>query len=168
MKKLLLIPTAIFPYLICLCLGYGFFSGNFNNPTISVLAIFCLVCGVLAPVGNIVFMILSRKISAESLIKTALVLKTLHILPYILIFILGVLMGTMFFMTLPFIIFLVLIDYITLFFSDMISVFALIKNAKNNTILSVFAIVCQFVFCADIISLFVLHIISKKTKPTVA
>ena len=53
-------------------------------------------------------------------------------------------------------------DYIVLLSSGMISVFALAKNIKNNKKLSIVALICQFFFCADVISLFVMHRISKK------
>lgn len=46
----------------------------------------------------------------------------------------------------------------------MISVFALIKNRRSGTALTVIAIICQFYFCADVISLFVLQIIASKRK----
>ena len=68
----------------------------------------------------------------------------------------------LFFMTFPFIHFLVFIDYVTIILSGMISVFSLIKNTGKNTFLSVIAILLQFVFCADIMSLFVLNCITKK------
>lgn len=37
MQRLLLIPAAIFPYSVCLCLGYGFVSGHFRDQVMTVL-----------------------------------------------------------------------------------------------------------------------------------
>ncbi len=169
MKKLLLLPTAFFPYSVCLCGGYGFVSGHLrNDPILTALAILALFCGVLALVGNIVFMVLSRGQSASALCKTALILKLIHIPAYTLIFLVGLLVGFMFFMTLPFILFLIAIDGITLFLSGMISVFSLLKQRKNNRVLCTVGIICQFFFCADVISLIVLAAISKRATNTVS
>lgn len=166
MKKLLLIPTAIFPYLFCTCLGYGFITGKLSGSIFAVFGISCLACCAVAIVCNIIFMVLSKNQDSKSLLKTVFILKLIHIPSYIIIFILGLMMGLMFFMTFPFIAFLVLIDCITLFLSGMISVFSLIKNITKNCVPSVIALICQFFFCADIISLFVIRIISKKELPT--
>lgn len=156
MKKLLLIPTAAFPYL-CALLAYGLVSGPFSqDPVIEVLEVACVASFGLGFMCNIIFAIISRSHEPKSLLKTALILKIIHIPTYILIFVLGLIMGLMFFMTFPFIIFLVIIDYITLFLSGMVSVFSIVKNAKNNIALSVVAVILQFVFCADIISLIVI------------
>lgn len=162
MQKLLLIPSAIFPYTVCLWLGYGFVSGNFTNHVMTVLEVSCLVCAVLSVLCNILFMIFSRNQSACSLRKTALLLKIIHIPSYVLIFALGFMMGLMLFMTFPFIIILVILDCITLFIGSMISVFALIKKMNSDAAVSVLAIVCQFIFCADVISLYVLNRLEDK------
>ena len=162
MQKLLLIPSAIFPYSVCLCLGYGFVSGHFRDQVMTVLMNSCLVCAVLAVLCNILFMFFSRNQSACSLRKTALLLKIVHIPSYVLIFALGFLMGLMLFMTFPFIIILVILDCITLFISSMISVFALIKKMNSDAAVSVLVIVCQFIFCADVISLYVLNRLEDK------
>ncbi len=165
MKKLLLIPTAVFPYSFCACLAYGFGSGHFSGDLIiTALGILCLLCFILAIICNIVFMILSRKQDSKELLKATLILKMIHIPSYILIFILGLLMGIMFFMTFPFIIFLVFIDCITLFLSGMIAVWALVKSIKQDAVISIVTLICQFFFCADIISLFVMYFIIRKRK----
>lgn len=66
-------------------------------------------------------------------------------------------MGFMFFMTLPFIIFLIFIDCVTMFLSGMISVFALVKKMKTDEVPAIICTICQFFFCADIISLLVVY-----------
>lgn len=162
MKKLLLLPTVLFPYSILLWLAYGFGSGQFTgNPVMEGLGYACRACALLAPVCNIIYMILSGKQSATVLLEIALIVKLLHIPFYVLVFTLGCLMGFMFFMTFPFILMLVFIDCVVLLFSGMISIFSIIKNIKNRTVLSAFSIVCQFLFCADVISLFILFLTSK-------
>ena len=113
------------------------------------------------PICNIIFMILSRKDDPCELIRMAFLVKLIHIPAYIIIFIFGVIAAIMIFMTLPLILMLILFDCILLFFSSSISVFALAKNIKSNKILSVVALICQFFFCADVISLLILQFISK-------
>ena len=165
MRKLLLIPTGAFPYFFCIYLAYGFVEG-FVGSIFTVLGDSCLACCVVAVVCNIIFMVLSKNQDSKSLLKAVFILKLIHIPSYVLIFILGLMMGLMFFMTFPFIALLVLIDCITLFLSGMISVFSLIKNISKNRVLSLIALICQFFFCADIISLFIINILSKKELQT--
>ena len=154
MKKLLLIPTILFPYTVCICLGYGFISRNFNDLPITVLAIASLVCLALSLICNTIYLIITKNTDPKELLKIALLIKLLHIPTYVLIFIFGAMMGIMFFMTFPIILLLILVDLITLFLSGMISVFAVAKNRRELTTAAVIVLLCQFVFCADIISLF--------------
>ena len=160
MKKLLLIPVIIFPYLLVL----GVLLSNLFPEDIApiVFGIFIILFALATPICNIIFMILSRKDDPCDLIRTAFLVKLVHIPAYIIVFILGVVAAFMIFMTLPLILMLILFDCIVLFFSSSLSVFALAKNIKNNKILSVVALICQFFFCADVISLLVLNNIMKK------
>ncbi|MBQ3547603.1 MAG: hypothetical protein IJA44_03915 [Clostridia bacterium] len=169
MKKLLLIPTAIFPYTVCLCLGYGFIAQNFSDTTIKIFGILALVTLALSLVCNFIYIFSTRRTSAKELLKNALLIKAIHIPTYVLIFILGVLMGLMFFMTFPFILFLIVIDLVTLWMSGIISVYSIAKALKESGLCSkpllIIAMVCQFFFCADIISLFVIRIaINRKSE----
>ena len=167
MKKLLLIPTVIFPYLFCIFLLVGFGAG-WGDVFVNICVIVFLVCILLSVVLNIVYMVISRKQDACDLLKTSLLIKVIHIPTYALIFVIGLLMGFMFFMPYPFIIFLVFVDYITLILSSMISVFALIKSIKNNRAVSILALICQLFFCADIISLFIANcVVKKQEKPVI-
>ena len=163
MKKLLLIPVIIFPYL----LTFGVLLGNLFPEDVApiVSGVFIILFVLATPICNIVFMILSRKDDPYDLIRAAFLVKLVHIPAYIIVFIFGVIAAIMFFRTLPLILMLILFDCIVLFFSSSISVFALAKNINNNKILSVVALICQFFFCADIISLFVLRLVSKKQTP---
>ena len=168
MKKLLLIPTTIFPYTVCLCLGYGFIAQSFSNTTIEIFGILALVTLALSLVCNFVYIFSTLRKPAEELLKIAFIIKAVHIPTYILIFILCVLMGLMFFMTFPFILFLIFIDLVTLWISGMISVYSIAKSLKESGLCSksllIIAMVCQFFFCADIISLFVVRIAITKRK----
>ena len=159
MKKILLLPTILFPYMVCLCLQYGFIARNFSDTTIKVLAILALVTLSLACVCNFIYMFSARRTPAEDLLKTALFIKAMHIPTYILIFIFGFIMGLMFFMTFPFIMLLLIIDLLTLWISGMISMYSIAKSLKEDALctksLLVVAMICQLFFCADIISLFV-------------
>ena len=71
-------------------------------------------------------------------------------------------MGLVFFMAIPLILLLVIVDYLTLFFSGTLSVMATIKSLKKAKTLSITTLVCQFFFCLDIISLIVYCIKIKK------
>lgn len=159
MKKLLLLPTALFPYTVCLLIASMFGGGE---SAVRTLGIACLVCLGLAFVCNIGFMAVSREQDARSLVKTALILKAIHIPSYVLIFLLGLGLGISIIMTFPLVLFLVLTDAVTLFLSGMISVYALVRNAGNQKVLSVVGLICQFFFCADVISLFVLNMNAKR------
>ena len=166
MKKLLLIPCIIFPYSLVLSVLIGdLFPENIAPIVFGVLIV---LFAVLTPIWNVIFMIVSRKDDPGDLIRAALLIKLFHIPAYIVVFIFGVIAAIMIFMTLPLILMFVLFDCIVLFFSSSISVFALAKNIKNNKLLSVVALICQFFFCADIISLFVLWTISKNQRKTIS
>lgn len=161
MKKLLLLPAMLFPY--SFVLGFIFSEGYAGGDSAMVaLAVFVGVFLILPFACNIAFIILSRKDEPYKLIQSALIVKLVHIPSYVIIFVMGLISSLMIFMTLPLIIMFILFDYMVLITSSFISVFALAKNIKNNRIPSVIALICQFFFCADVISLFVLRIVSKK------
>ena len=122
---------------------------------------------VLPMVCNIIFMIVSRKDDPRKLMLAALLVKLVHIPAYVMVFLFGVGAALMIFFTLPLILLLVIGDYVVLLISSSISVFAIAKNVKGNKMLSLIALFCQFFFCADVISLFVLWRASKKTKEAI-
>lgn len=159
MKKLLLVPVSFLPYIFSVAL---LFSESFSGTEQKILLLSFIGYVVLTFLCNLVFVILSAHEDASKLLRAAIWIKLVHIPAYICVFFIGTIMSLMIFMTLPFIIFLVFFDYTILLFSSFISVFVLIKNIKNNAVLSVIAIICQFFFCADIISLIVLRYIEKK------
>lgn len=161
MKKLLLIPTAIFPYIFCIG-GYLILQFGLSDYFVAIWGCFLLICAVLAIAFNIAFIVCSRKQQPTELLKTALILKLIHIPTYVLIYILGFFMGLMFFMTFPLILFLVFVDGVTLVLSSIISVYALIKNLKNNATISILSILCQIIFCVDVIALTIVFFATKR------
>ncbi len=160
MKKLLLLPVIIFPYLLVLGLLLGELFPEDIAPI--VFGVFVILFALATPICNIIFMIVSRNDNPLDLIRAALLVKIVHIPSYVIVFISGIVAAIMIFMTLPLILMFILFDCIVLFLSSSISVFALAKNVKNNKTLSIVALICQFFFCADIISLFILRLVSKK------
>lgn len=166
MKKYLwLIPAAAFQYTFCTWLSYCFLSMHFTGSIISTaLGYLCVFCFFAAIICNIIFMIAVRKEEPRRIVIAAFILKLIHIPTYILIFAIGCMMGIMWFMTFPFILFLIAVDILTMFISGMVSVFSVARNAKGNAASSVLTIICQFVFCLDVISLsvFTLKCVLKK------
>ncbi len=150
----------IFPYSLVLGALLSEFFPEDIAPTI--FGIFAFFVVLTAPICNIIFIILSRKDHPYSLVSAALLVMLVHIPAYVCIFLMGIVAAFMFFMTFPLILMFILFDCIVLFLSNLISVYALAKNIKNNKALSVVALICQFIFCADVISLLVLQRVSKK------
>ncbi len=162
MKKLLLLPVALYPYLFILWLAIMNFLASTEQTPLALVISFIFLA--LPTVCNIIYMVLSRKEDAHKLLGQALLVKVIHIPSYVLIYLFGLGASLMIFMTFPLIIFLVLFDFLILLSSSMISIFALAKNARNMPALSIIALVLQHTFCADIISLFIVRRISKKRK----
>lgn len=168
MKKCLLIPTIVFPYfMMSLFLLFFFvgekisdqFSGWFLDH-IGAIGIGILLWILLAVVLNTVFLLKNKNSDATDVLKAAILVKCLHIPVYVMFFLFGLLLVMMFFMTMPLILLVVLIDYVTLWLSNMLSLAAIIKGFRQFstefTTPLVVSLICQFFFCADIISLFVL------------
>lgn len=167
MKKTWLLPTMLFPYLIILLFALYLTLSNVKDGAytgvildhIGYVGIGLLVYLLLAVGMNIVYLVGARKEDYADRLKAALLVKCVQIPAYVLIFLYGLLLGLMFFMTFPIIIILVITDYITLWLGDMVSIPALVKGWKEKSAkpaLLIAALIAQFIFCADIISLFVL------------
>lgn len=163
MKKCLLIPAIIFPYTVFLCL-----VSMFSNTIIKVFVIIPIITFILSFICNLIFIFTTRNASAKELIQSSLLIKALHIPTYIVFFLWGLIMGLMFHMTFPFIIFLMIIDLLTLWISSMVSIYSIIKAIKEkNTYSTAFLVVtlfCQFFWCADIAGLFIVFIVTKMKK----
>jgi len=177
-RYLLLIPTAFFPYfpvIVMLAVNAFFPEGELPAEPVDsemimgitgiVEIVFFILWFVLPIICNVVFMILSRKSNPRNDITAVLIVKLVHIPAYVVIFIFGIFLGLMFFITLPLIILLILFDCFTLCLSSMLSIFVSAKNIKNNTASSIVTLVLQLFFCADVISFFILFCITRKNKP---
>ena len=163
MKKLLLLPVIIFPYILVL----GVLLGELFPEDIApiVFGVFVILFALATPICNIIFMIVSKKDDPYKLIRMALFVKLVHIPSYVMVFLFGLVASLMIFMTFPLVLMCILFDVIVLLFSSSVSVFALVQNTKQVKALSIVALIFQFFFCADIISLFVLRLVSKKQTP---
>lgn len=166
MKKLLLLPTVLFPYLLCLDLGYGFVVKQFltGDPVLTALSLLSLACLILAPVTTVIYLWLSRKDDPRDRLRTALHVKLLHIPTYLTIFVLGLLMAIMLFFTFPFILFLIFLDWLTLMLTAVLCIPAAAKCKHEQPLLTVLTIFFQFFFCADILSLIALNQALKKSR----
>lgn len=183
MKKSLLIPTMLFPNVVAGTLAAmlisAYFSDNENANMwkfVDYLWPIALALLGLAILLNLVFIFhaKSHAKSADSmqLLQAALLVKCVHIPAYVIIFIYGLLLGMMFFMTFPLILLLVLFDGVFLLLSNMISWYAigraLGEQRYQMTAPLVIALICQFFFCADIISLLVVYLMMKSKQRRVA
>lgn len=161
MKKILLIPEMLLPYAFALGLPISNLFENEDQATltfgtvIAILSVAPLIC-------NVIYVITTRNADPHALLCSALLVKLVHIPAFVIIFAFGLMAALMIFMTLPLILMLIAFDYFILLSSSFVSVFALTKNVKNLKALSVIAIICQFFFCADVISLLLLCLVSKK------
>lgn len=109
----------------------------------AVAAVLTACCAVLAIV---------RRWDALSLAKTAMIIKCLQIPAYIVILVLGVLMTITLF-TVPFVLVLAAIDYLTLLMTGLLNSAAVIAaiRARVLTLKDTWWIIAlQFVFCADV------------------
>ena len=160
MKKILLVPAMAFPYALVGGFVVSLVFGDYALLAyISLFLILPIAC-------NIAFCITAKNADPYELVKMALLVKLLHIPAYIAVFLFGAAASIMFIFTFPLILAAIIFDCITLFISSTISVFALAKNSKINKKLSLIALVCQFFFCADVISLLVLdHIQKSQAQP---
>lgn len=159
MKKILLLPAAVFPYTFCLCLAYGFVFRSFSDAVFQTLGKVSVATLALSIVCNLIFIFTTRHVPFGGTLRSALAVKMIHIPAYVAIFLLGLVMGLMFFMTFPFIMVLLFVDLLTLWISGMISVCAILKGIREKgacpTALLVAALICQFFWCADLISLWI-------------
>ena len=154
MKKLLLLPTMLFPYFFVL-------GESEDDLQLEKILVFGGLFLALSLICNVIYMVLARNEDPRKLMGGALLVKLIHIPAFVMIFFYGAVASLMFFMALPLIIIYVVFDYIVLLLSSSLSVFGLVKNMKNSEAFSLVALICQFIFCADVISLLVVWILSK-------
>lgn len=159
MKKLLVLPAAVLQYMIFISTVCMFFSGT--KPMLFLLT--AVITAVLFPVSilcNVAFVVLSREESELKAMKAALILKLVQIPAYIGIFGLGLMcMLTIF--TVPVILVLSALDFVSLCICAVISLPAIIKCRTSQMISKptfVISSIFQFVFCLDIISTFAVYV----------
>ncbi len=170
----LLIPTILFPYVVIVNLLFFFFLQDYfpsSNVLISrALDIAVIVTFFLAILFNIIYMIASRALPARRVLRTALIVKAIHIPAYLCIFLFAIPFAIMIFMALPMVLILVFLDGLSLFLSGMISIYALSKvcrqKAATTGIIPVLAIIGQFFFCIDVITVFFAFFTLKKPLAT--
>lgn len=167
-KKLLLIiiPIALFPYLILFALATIFFSTEipffrwvmesvFDSNALLLIAALLLYFILTALLSIICFVVsIYAKWDALSLAKAAMIIKLIQIPAYVLIFALGFMFLITIF-TAPISIILFMLDCLSMFLTGILVIASAISSVRNN-IFSFkeisWVILLQFVFCADVIS----------------
>ena len=170
------LSTTLLPYFFLLGLALIFLSSDvsafnyimesvFRNNgflLIKTFVVLCVLSGVLSIIGSAVGII--RNWNALSLAKFAMIVKLIQIPAYIIIFVLGVAF-VLAIITIPFSIVLFLFDCFVLLLTGIITTSA-IANADTQNILplkkSWWAIILQFVFCADVVATIIFYIKLKK------
>lgn len=171
-----LIPTALLPYLLLLALATIFFSNEhpffewimesvFRNDGIRLIAAL-LLFGILAAVLSAVcFLVSIRKgWDAQSLAKSAMIIKLIQAPAYILIFVLGVVLAITLF-TIPFSIGLFLMDCFTLLLTGLLTAAAAINAVRQGFFQPkevIWIVVLQLVFCADVVAAIVFYLRLRK------
>ena len=172
------IATILLPYLMLLALALIFLSTKlaffewimqfvfWNNALLLILAL--LFCCILVAILNVLCFIanIRQKEDALALAKTAMIVKLTQIPAYVLIFVLGVLLLLTIF-TIPFTIALFFFDCACLFLSGLwvaSSAIYAIRQGICKPQKTIWAIILQFVFCADVVSSIVFYIMLKKSQ----
>lgn len=169
MKKVdlwLIVPSAILPYLMLLCVSLIYFSTKlplfsqnmevvFDNNALLVLLLFAF-CILFAFILSGVFFLLSIKNQWEPLVlaKTAMIVKLFQIPAYTAIFILGLLCMISNFTFAATVLFAVF-DFICLMLTGLISSGAVINTIKTQKLSKktcFFVLASQLIFCVDVIA----------------
>ena len=173
-----ILPTALLPYIALGVLAIIFFSAK--SPVldavmesvfrgnmwylVAVLLLFCLLAAALSAVYFV--RSIRKEYDALQLAKCAMVVKLLQVPAYIAIFVLGVLLVLAIF-TIPFALGLFLIDCLTLLLTGLMTVAAAINAVRQGhckTKETVWVIILQFIFCADVVAAAVFYRKLKNTK----
>lgn len=164
MKYLLLLPGAVFPYMVLLSL-YGLFSGFFvntiyQNPLLLIPTLFLFF--ILALACSIVFLAmgLAKKWDAKKVALANMIVKLIQIPAYVITFLLGVIfILTIFTYALSFL--LVLFDCLTIILTGLTGACAAIRGYKEQKTTVAFSVangILQFIFCADVVCAILLFI----------
>ena len=170
MKYLLLLPGAVFPYMVLLSL-YGLFSGFFvntiyQNPLLLIPTLFLFF--ILALGCSIIFfaMGLAKKWDAKKVALANMIVKLIQIPAYVVTFLLGVIcILTIFTYALSFL--LVLFDCLTIILTGLTGACAAIRSYKEQKTTIAFSVangILQFIFCADVVCSILLFVKCKTQK----
>ena len=171
-----IIPSVLIPYIALFEITTIFFSTKyslarfimekvFQNNGLLVLAfllIFCMVAVILNVVGFTLS--ICQKWDALSLAKTAMIVKFVQAPTYLIIFVLGVLLFITIF-TIPFVFVLFIINCLTLVLTGLVTLASVINAVRGRTFTfkeSVWVMILQFVFCADVVATIIFYIMLKK------
>ncbi len=170
------LPAVLLPYLFLLALAIIFLSSDvsafkfimesvFHNNGFLLIALFLLLCILSGVISIIGFAFgVKRNWSALSLAKFSMIVKLIQIPAYIFIFVLGVAF-ILAIVTIPFSVVLFYFDCFVLLLTGIITTSA-VANADTQNILpikkSVWIIILQFVFCADVVASIIFYRMLKK------
>jgi hypothetical protein len=161
---LFLFLPMIFPYLILfalICIFTGFLMETvFLNNGLFVIFVLIILYIIALILSGIIFIksIITKRDSKE-LLYTNMIIKLVHIPAYIIIFFIGLLSLITIF-TMGITIVLILLDCMTIFLSGLIGLSGIIRGFIENKLSKKAAVihaVCQFIFCADIISCIIIY-----------
>lgn len=159
-RTFLLLPAAVFPYVPPVCLWILMHADRIMETVFQsngfLLLGACLVLLLIALVCAVVYFVCSirGRWDALALAKTALVIKLIQIPAYILAFILGAVCALSVF-TVPFTVAFLVFDGVSLLMTALAaisSVTAAVREGKTTLRRSVWVILLQFVFCADVVA----------------
>lgn len=171
----MLLPTVLCPYMLIGFFVLVYFS--VGNPVLEAVLMENRGFIVIALLGLFIFgavivaavffaLALLKKWDSLFLSKAAMIIKVIHIPAYIAIFVLGVLFSVTVWLwaVVPILAFL---DYVFLLMSGSITVAAVInsvKEGRSELRKNIWIIICQFIFCADVVAAAVLYFRSKKSQ----
>lgn len=166
MKKILLIPTILFPYLIlfCMfCIFSGFLMEELFQGFAPVMLFYLAVWFIVALICNAIYIAISavKKCDTTELLKTNMIVKIAQIPAYIAIFVLGVLCIMTIF-TIGFTLFFIIFDLVSVFLSGTIG-FGAVMTAKEKPPQFILLALSQFVLCIDLPLSIVTFLLSKKS-----
>ena len=157
MKKFLPVPATIMPYLMILAYFFN------RRPFRLYVHITMRMAFILSVVFSLIFIVKNSNKSAKELLKNVFLIKVIQIPAYIFWLWFGY-AGTLF-GAVPDLLWIILI---AVFSGGIMGVFVLIKAIKDksitNGLILVIATICQLLFVADTISLFIVWVLSKESR----
>lgn len=171
-RFMLVLPALLMPYLVVLALFVAFGSGSVPAMEFVMETVFH-GNGLLVPIAMVIytciafvlcavcfFVSIAKKWDALSLAKTAMIIKLIQLPAYAVLFIAGLIcaiLPMMFFVTLLILVF----NYITLIMTGSLNIAAVIVAGHDRSMPlkgSLWIILLQFVFCADVVASIVFYV----------